>query len=105
MKIIPEYLLNSVLRQRDLLTANLSTDDRRKLLVTETFKTFRYTLAYLPLFIVPTSESRMTEGVANLAYNILLRVTIGPSGDLALKGLYDFATGCGYSSSALHMGH
>ncbi|KAL1734658.1 hypothetical protein EV714DRAFT_202218 [Schizophyllum commune] len=78
---------------RDLLTANLSTDDRRKLLVKETFKTFRYALAYLPLLIVPTSESRMIEGVANLAYNILLRVTIGPSGDLALKGLYDFATG------------
>ncbi|KAL1712329.1 hypothetical protein EV715DRAFT_278058 [Schizophyllum commune] len=78
---------------RDLLTANLSTDDRRKLLVTETFKTFRYALAYLPLFIVPTSESRVVEGVVGLAYNILLRVTIGPSGDLALKGLYDLATG------------
>ncbi|KAI5836627.1 uncharacterized protein SCHCODRAFT_02646001 [Schizophyllum commune H4-8] len=78
---------------RDLLTANLSADDRRKLIATEAFKPCRYALAHLPLFIVPTSESRIVEGVVGLAYNILLRVTIGPSGDLALKGLYDLATG------------
>ncbi|KAL1672555.1 hypothetical protein EV122DRAFT_271503 [Schizophyllum commune] len=96
-KIIGHYL--SVLSVapppsfRDLLTANLSTDDRRKLIITETFKPCRYALAHLPLFIVPTSESRVVEGVVGLAYNILLRVTIGPSGDLALKGLYDLATG------------
>ncbi|KAL1659345.1 hypothetical protein GGF50DRAFT_107660 [Schizophyllum commune] len=45
-----------------------------------------------PPSFVPTSESRVVEGVIGLAYNILLRVTIGPSGDLALKGLYDLAT-------------
>ncbi|KAI4293809.1 hypothetical protein K525DRAFT_262477 [Schizophyllum commune Loenen D] len=96
-KIISHYL--SVLSvapppsSRDLLTANLSPDDRRKLIVTETFKPCRYALAHLPLFIAPTSDSRVVEGVVGLAYNILLRVTIGPSGDLALKGLYDLATG------------
>ncbi|KAL1686032.1 hypothetical protein GGG16DRAFT_65093 [Schizophyllum commune] len=77
---------------RDLLTA-LSKDDRTKLILRGMSKICCYTLACLPLLVIPKSDSHRVESILSVAYALFLKAVVSPYGVAALEGLYDSATG------------
>ncbi|KAI5836630.1 uncharacterized protein SCHCODRAFT_02558936 [Schizophyllum commune H4-8] len=78
---------------RDLLNANLSKNDRTRLILREMSKICCFTLGCLPLLVMMKLANSKPEVILGVVYTSFLKTVVSPYGLAALEGLYDWATG------------
>ncbi|KAI5836631.1 uncharacterized protein SCHCODRAFT_01194438 [Schizophyllum commune H4-8] len=78
---------------RDLLNANMSKNDRTKLILREMSKICCFTLGCLPLLVMMKLANSKPEVILGVVYTSFLKTVVSPYGLAALEGLYDWATG------------